>query len=84
MDNCDSVIKDFLACQSSGDVDKFIKCTIKDDETVCNFNGNDCTMSDDNKEALNKLPECVEYVDTNESDDKNTICVNKDTEYDKC
>ena len=39
MDNCDSVIKDFLACQSSGDSEKFIECVVGNDTTVCNFNG---------------------------------------------
>ncbi len=54
MDNCDSTIKDFLACQGTVNV---IKCVTDKDTgaTVCNFNGIKCSPTDDNKETLNKL-----------------------------
>jgi len=41
--------------------------------------GFECIMSNDNKEAIDKLPDSVEYKETNEK-----VCENKDSNCDKC
>jgi hypothetical protein len=56
MNNCDSIIKDFIACKKDDNLTELITCTVDtNNTTICTFNDVKCILSNDNKSAIENL-----------------------------